>query len=139
MEKTKEYSNGDVTVVWNAGVCIHAGKCARGLPGVFNPKERPWIQVNNSSTNEIKAVIDTCPSGALSYYDSKGGAKVISTIEPDLIKVEVIEDGPLMVFGNVQLTHSDGKKEIKKRSAAFCRCGNTKNSPLCDGSHNNPE
>ena len=139
MEKTKEYSNDQITVVWKPRVCIHSAKCAQGLPGVFNPKERPWIQINNGTTDEIKSVIDICPSGALSYIDSQGDTIANPQNESDMIKVEVLQDGPLMVFGNIQLTHTDGQKETKKRSAAFCRCGKTNNSPHCDGSHNNPQ
>jgi uncharacterized Fe-S cluster protein YjdI len=64
----KEYSNGEITVVWKSGKCIHSGICVRGLPSVFKPKESPWITLQNSNSEEIKAQVDKCPSGALSYY-----------------------------------------------------------------------
>jgi len=69
MEKEilKKYSNGDLTVVWKPGLCIHSGVCVRTLPKVYNPKEKPWIKVENASTEELKAQIMKCPSGALSY------------------------------------------------------------------------
>jgi uncharacterized Fe-S cluster protein YjdI len=63
----KEYSNGELTVIWKAEKCIHSGICAKMLPKVYNPKERPWIHPMNASTAELKAQIEQCPSGALSY------------------------------------------------------------------------
>lgn len=65
---TKEYKNGNVTVVWEAKKCIHAGKCVQALPEVYKPKEKPWITAENASEEELIAQIKTCPSGALSYY-----------------------------------------------------------------------
>jgi uncharacterized Fe-S cluster protein YjdI len=70
MEKeiVKEYSNGELTVVWKPKKCIHSGVCVRTLPQVYNPKEKPWVKVENATTQELKNQIDKCPSGALSYY-----------------------------------------------------------------------
>jgi uncharacterized Fe-S cluster protein YjdI len=63
----KEYSNEDVTVVWEASKCQHAAECVKNAGNVFNPKERPWIKVENGTTAEITNAIDKCPSGALTY------------------------------------------------------------------------
>lgn len=67
-EEKKEYTNGELTVVWQAKKCIHAGVCVKTLPKVYKPKERPWIDISQASTQELKAQIEQCPSGALSYY-----------------------------------------------------------------------
>lgn len=37
----KEYTNGEVTVVWQSEKCIHPGNCVRNNPAVFRPKEKP--------------------------------------------------------------------------------------------------
>lgn len=63
---TKEYSNGETTVVWQSGKCIHSGNCVRNLSSVFQPKEQPWIKMENATTAEIIAAVGKCPSGALS-------------------------------------------------------------------------
>ncbi|MCH8494616.1 MAG: (4Fe-4S)-binding protein, partial [Balneolales bacterium] len=39
----KEYTNGEITIVWQSGKCIHSGNCVKGSPEVFQPKDRPWI------------------------------------------------------------------------------------------------
>lgn len=67
----KEYSNGEVTVVWQSGLCAHSGNCVRNLSSVFRPKEQPWIQVENASSDEIIAAVAKCPSGALSIKENK--------------------------------------------------------------------
>lgn len=70
MEKeiVKNYSNGELTIVWKPNLCIHSGVCVKNLPQVYNPKEKPWIKPENASTDELKAQIVKCPSGALSYF-----------------------------------------------------------------------
>lgn len=64
----KEYSNGEVTVVWQSGKCIHSGNCVKNNPDVFQPKEKPWIKIDGSSTVKIIETIQKCPSGALTFY-----------------------------------------------------------------------
>lgn len=69
----KEYTNGEITIVWQSGKCIHSGNCVKGSPEVFQPKDRPWIKPEGSTTERIMKTIDTCPSGALSYYYNEDG------------------------------------------------------------------
>jgi len=64
----KEYSNGEITIKWQAKKCQHAGICVRTLPQVYKPKEKPWISPQNASTEELINQINQCPSGALSFY-----------------------------------------------------------------------
>jgi uncharacterized Fe-S cluster protein YjdI len=64
----KEYTNGDITVVWRSGKCIHSGNCVRTNPDVFQPKEKPWIRIDASPSEKIIEAVNNCPSGALSFY-----------------------------------------------------------------------
>ncbi len=75
METKKEYTNGEVTIVWKPRICQHSGNCTRGLPQVFKPKEKPWINPVEASTEEIINQVNKCPSGALSYYLNKNPEK----------------------------------------------------------------
>ena len=67
-DSVKEYTNGEVTIVWKAGLCIHSANCVRGLPQVFNSKALPWVNPEGAGTQAIVDQINKCPSGALSYY-----------------------------------------------------------------------
>ena len=135
-EIIKEYASGEITVVWKPRKCIHSGICVKTLPGVYNPKERPWIKPENASTKDLQKQIEQCPSGALSYKlnTAASGSKASKTSGD--IKVEALANGPLLVYGRLEITLPDGSKEVKKRSTAFCRCGGSANKPYCDGSHN---
>ncbi|WPP48723.1 GNAT family N-acetyltransferase [Catalinimonas niigatensis] len=74
---TKEYSNGEVSIVWKPEKCIHSGICVKTLPKVYNPKERPWIKAENASSEEIIRQVSKCPSGALSIrQESKTMIKI---------------------------------------------------------------
>ncbi|TGV03226.1 (4Fe-4S)-binding protein [Flavivirga abyssicola] len=132
MGKIKEYSNGETTVVWEAEKCIHSAICAKGLPDVFQPRERPWVKINAATTNAIIDQVKQCPSGALRYYMNAEEDKTTETLET---KVEVLENGPLLVYGTLKVTHKDGTQETKNKTTAFCRCGASANKPFCDGAH----
>lgn len=68
MGKIKEYSNGEVTVVWETEKCTHSAFCAKGLSVVFQPREKPWIKIDAAETHTIIDQVKKCPSSALSYY-----------------------------------------------------------------------
>ena len=52
------------------------------------------------------------------------------------VTIEVKENGPLLVKGNIELVDSDGNAfDTDKPAIALCRCGASENSPFCDGSH----
>ena len=130
---TKKYSNGEVTIVWKPSMCIHSGICFRGLNDVFDPQKRPWITPEKSTTDKIIEQVKKCPSGALSYYLNRDESEEIK-IEAETI-IETMENGPLLVYGNVTVKDSKGNLTKKNNATAFCRCGGSSNKPYCDGSH----
>ena len=65
----KEYKKGNTTIVWEPEKCIHSGVCARGLPAVFKPKDKPWVQVDGASEEAIRGQVLACPSKALSIKE----------------------------------------------------------------------
>lgn len=67
----KEYKKGKLTVTWQPEVCTHSTNCWRGLISVFNPKNRPWVNMDGADEDQIKAQVDKCPSGALGYKVSE--------------------------------------------------------------------
>jgi uncharacterized Fe-S cluster protein YjdI len=68
---TKKYTTEELTIIWKPNMCTHSAKCFKGLPTVFDPRARPWLTPENTSTEEIMNQIDKCPSKALSYELNK--------------------------------------------------------------------
>ncbi|AKB11853.1 Iron-binding zinc finger CDGSH type [Methanosarcina thermophila] len=62
-------------------------------------------------------------------------------IEPEFEKSIVVESppryeqGPLWVRGGIPIESADGKLYEIRNRVTLCRCGKSKNKPLCDGSH----
>lgn len=131
-EIQKEYTNGELTIVWKPKSCIHAGECVKALPNVYKPKEKPWITIENATTQELKDQIAKCPTGALSYYMNSEENKEEQSLET---KVEVRANGPLLVYGTLKISDKNGNTETKNKTTAFCRCGASLNKPYCDGAH----
>ena len=67
----ERYTNGKVTVTYDTETCTHAGRCVKGLPGVFDAKRKPWVDPDAASPEEIAAQIAKCPSGALGFELNK--------------------------------------------------------------------
>ena len=131
-EITKEYTNGELTIVWKPKKCIHAAECVKALPNVYDPNRKPWIIAEAAYTQSLKDQIGKCPSGALSFYMNGEENKEEHSLET---KVEVLENGPLLVYGTLSVVDKDGNAETKNKTTAFCRCGASSNKPYCDGSH----
>ena len=131
---TKKYTNGEVTIVWKPDICIHSAICFKGLGEVFDPRKRPWITPEGSTTEKIVEQVKKCPSGALSYYMNKDAPTNEVKVEAETI-VEPSPNGPLMVYGNVTVKDKDGVLTRKNNVTAFCRCGASNNKPYCDGTH----
>jgi uncharacterized Fe-S cluster protein YjdI len=136
-KETHHYSNRDITITWRPAVCIHSKICWQELKEVFDPTRRPWIVPDAATTERIKAQIDRCPSGALSYTSlATGETDITAGVVPANI-IECMPNGPLLVKGEVVVKKSDGTEEIKTGTIAFCRCGASNNKPYCDGGHRN--
>jgi len=132
MSKIKEYTNGKVTIVWKPDKCIHSGICVKGLPNVFRPKVRPWLRIEGASTEELVNQVKQCPSGALGFYTN---GEEDETAESLNTKVEVLENGPLLIYGTLKVTNEERSIDIKNKTTAFCRFGASENKPNCDGAH----
>jgi uncharacterized Fe-S cluster protein YjdI len=134
----KNYTNGEITVVWQPDLCIHSANCFEGLPGVFDPKKRPWITMDGASTEEIGNQVKQCPSGALSYYLNVKDKNKIEMNE-EKIKIDISDDGPILVSGPVIIKYKGGEEVRSSKVTALCRCGASSNKPYCDGSHRRAE
>jgi uncharacterized Fe-S cluster protein YjdI len=141
----REYTNGEITVFWKPSECIHATTCYRELIEVFNPRKRPWVDINAATSAEIIRVVDLCPTSALTYKWNKDDGTVAKTPVMDAKKTEAIEiraaevrvmkDGPLIIRGDFKIIGANGSEMRQMKMASFCRCGQSRNMPFCDGTH----
>ena len=133
----KKYSNGKITVIWQPDLCVHAGICFTELPDVFDPSDRPWINMKKATTNEIIDVVEACPTDALTfiYNEPEAIKNTESETNYDVVMIQVITDGPYVVKGKFELTDGAGNIIFSEGETKLCRCGTSKTKPFCDGSH----
>jgi uncharacterized Fe-S cluster protein YjdI len=60
-----EHTTDEIVVEWEPSLCIHSGNCVSSLPGGFDTRKRPWVNVRDASATEVERAVAGCPSGAL--------------------------------------------------------------------------
>lgn len=131
---TRTYAGRGIRVGWYAARCIHSAACIRALPGVFDSRRRPWIDLARAEA-DADAVADAvrrCPTGALHYERTDGGP---GEPEPADVRVTASRDGPLLVRGTVEVRDEAGALLRRDTRLALCRCGHTRHAPFCDNTH----
>jgi CDGSH-type Zn-finger protein len=126
-ERAKSYGGEGMEVFDDRPMCVHAGFCGNKVTNVWKMAAKTG---DSRIRAEAMAMVERCPSGALTY------AVDGETIEPDLpAEVAVIPDGPLWVSGGIEVTRADGSTLETRNRVTLCRCGQSASKPLCDGSH----
>ena len=108
--------------------CIHSRNCVLGRPDVFVANAHgPWIHPDAASAETVAALVQRCPSGALTYQRLDGGE---AEAAPPVNVVRIHENGPLAFYAEVQL-----EGEAPRFRATLCRCGASSRKPYCDTAH----
>ncbi len=126
------YKGADTEVQWDGRLCIHVGECGRATNDLFVGGREPWCQPDRVSSEEVVDVVDRCPTGALTYTRKDGEADEVSGSENI---VRVMYNGPLYVRGDLEIDGAAKDMDGVRFRAALCRCGQSKNKPFCDNSH----
>ena len=126
------YRTDRIAVHWDSTRCIHTARCLNALPQAFDVGRRPWVDVEAAGADAIAAAVETCPTGALRYERLDGGPQE----QPQRPAVAIpIDDGPLLVMGDLRVQGPDGETIAEEYRLTFCRCGQTRNQPFCDNTH----
>jgi CDGSH-type Zn-finger protein/uncharacterized Fe-S cluster protein YjdI len=121
-----------ITVTWSHRRCIHAADCVMNLPTVFEPGRRPWVDPTQASPDAVARVVMRCPTGALHFSRSDGGA---AEPVPTANTLKVTRDGPVVLRGDIEVLDEAGQLRLRDTRVALCRCGLSSNRPLCDNTH----
>ena len=139
-ERAETQSGGaQIVVKRDYSICASAGYCGTRLTNI----KRMLAHAKPDDTavrSEVIAMIERCPSGSYTYsIEGHDGDN-----EPDLpmqiaVTTEITSsgpiEGPLWVTGNIPVERADGQPMEVRNRVTLCRCGQSSNKPLCDGSH----
>jgi CDGSH-type Zn-finger protein len=125
--RSNELGGTGIAVRDDRSLCVHAGFCGSRVTNV-------WKQVGATDDSTVRAqviaMIERCPSGALTYaIDGVDNEPLLAQA------IAAIDDGPLWVTGGVRVTDAAGNELERRNRVTLCRCGQSANKPLCDGTH----
>jgi CDGSH-type Zn-finger protein/uncharacterized Fe-S cluster protein YjdI len=130
--KTFTYPGNKVDIRWDGRLCIHVAECGQAQGDLFVGGRQPWCIPDLVDVKEIVEVIERCPSGALAYQVKDGNTAEQADGENT---VTVIYNGPYYVRGDLEIEGAASDMPGVRFRAALCRCGQSKNKPFCDNSH----
>ena len=110
--------------------CTHAGFCGDRFTNV-------WAMIEESADPAVRerllGMVRRCPSGRLAYRVPPEPEDVEPDFEPS---VGIEPNGPMWVRGRIPIVSEDDGTEWEVRNrVTLCRCGQSRNKPYCDGSH----
>lgn len=127
-ERAEILGGTDVTIRDDRGICAHAAFCSNRVTNVWKAAKK--IDEDPELRQQIVEMIGRCPSGALTYE-----VDGVPT-EPEMAtEIRVQRDGPYVLRGGITVRRADGEPIEVRYRMCLCRCGHSKNKPLCDGSH----
>lgn len=130
-DKLQDYQGREITIYNNVLLCSHSEYCVHELPTVFSESNDPWIDPDGDALANIRALIEKCPSGALSY--SINGEQQPDAERTPAITIE--KNGPYRITGGIELKDAEWGTGASREHYTLCRCGVSRNKPFCDGSH----
>lgn len=131
-KKVHDFPGEKTDVHWDSRLCIHVGECGRANNDLFVGGRQPWCKPDEVSADEVADVVSRCPTGALTFTRKDGGAQEAANSEN---VVSVMYNGPLYLRGELDIDGAESDMNGVRFRAALCRCGQSKNKPFCDNSH----
>lgn len=68
-------------------------------------------------------------------YGAVGDKGESLTAKGGKLSINPLNDGPLLLSGNLTIINGSGRVAWAGTQVALCRCGASENKPFCDGSH----
>lgn len=127
--RQRVYPGEGIVMRDDRSICEHAGFCTDRITNA-------WRMTRETDNPEVRSrlieMIERCPSGALSYTLPPSENEVEQTLP---VEVGIVADGPLWLRGGIPVRAADGFGYEVRNRMTLCRCGQSRNKPFCDGSH----
>lgn len=118
-----------IKTFFNANACMHVFYCKP-----LKALRAQELEGDDAAAAEIARVVQSCPSGALTFE-----SKTVSTpVAPEGPCIDIVEGGEIRVQSDFQINTELQERQDNNR-ATLCRCGLSKNKPWCDGRHKKRE
>lgn len=128
-ERAYPYHGGELTMHDDRTICTRAGYCGDRFRNV-------WAMIADADDPEIaeriRGMSKLCPSGRL--VTQPDGPDERDEIEYRPV-IAIIRDASVWVRGGIPVIAADGTPYEVRNRQTLCRCGNSKNKPYCDGTH----
>jgi CDGSH-type Zn-finger protein/ferredoxin len=118
-------------------LCMSSGFCANRVTSIAE-------MAAHTDDTQVRAMaiamVEHCPSGALTYALKEGEADIETDLPQQIALTTEITSagpiqGPLWVSGGISIIRSDGQPFETRNRVTLCNCGHSQIKPLCDGSH----
>jgi len=131
-DRAQTQGHDDYVIADDGTLCVSAGFCGTRTTDV-------WKLLGGASTPEnrerLRGMIGRCPSGRLVLRNTSGDT-TDADVEPPLApSIGIVPGGPLWVRGSIPVIGTDGSRWEARNRVTLCRCGQSKNQPFCDASH----
>ena len=127
-ERAKNLGGSKVTVFDDRGICAHAAFCSNATTNIW--KAAKISDDDDELRDIVRTMAGNCPSGALTI--EVDGVATEPEMEP---QIWIQEDASILLRGGITIRRADGQPIEQRQRMALCRCGQSGNKPLCDGSH----
>lgn len=127
----------DIVIKRDYSICASSGFCGNRLANIKKLAESTDDSIVRA---QVIGMIDRCPSGSYSYSLHENAPDNETDLPQQIsLATEMTSDGPiqgpLWVSGRISIERSDGQPMETRNRVTLCRCGQSKNKPLCDGTH----
>jgi CDGSH-type Zn-finger protein len=127
----------NIVIRIDMNLCTSAGFCANRDTSIAE-------MATHADDTQVRALaiamVEHCPSGALTYALAEGEADIEVDLPQQIaVTTEITSEeailGPLWVSGGIPIMRSDGQPFETRNRVTLCDCGHSQMKPLCDGSH----
>lgn len=126
-----------IVIRMDAKLCMDSGFCRNRTTCI----DEMALKTDDTQVRALAiAMIEHCPSGALTYALKEGEEEIEADLPQQIavtteITAEGAIEGPLWVTGGIPIIRSDGQPFERRNRVTLCNCGLSQIKPLCDGSH----